>query len=196
MWGRGVLPASLPAPFSATLSLALSVYQTACPVRPTLRQSRSRHGHENPLLPGCLSPPLLLVWMCVSFLSTWCQTSLPFNILSVLVVRGGAVCLPTPPSWFSKCMCLFFKFQSNTFTHLLGIYTWCHTEYSWNNALESACSRMCSSNPPHLNECHHPLYIGAPNLGTIFDLIPTASPDISTFKTAIGPVHFPTTTII
>ena len=26
MWGRGVLPAFLPAPFSATLSLALSVY--------------------------------------------------------------------------------------------------------------------------------------------------------------------------
>ena len=25
---------------------------------------------------------------------------LPFNFLSVLVVRGGAVCLPTPPSWF------------------------------------------------------------------------------------------------
>ena len=26
MWGRGVLPATLPAPFSATLSPALSVY--------------------------------------------------------------------------------------------------------------------------------------------------------------------------
>ena len=48
MWGRGVLPATLPAPFSATLSPALSVYlrecgvagsasgQTACPVGPTL----------------------------------------------------------------------------------------------------------------------------------------------------------------
>ena len=45
----GLLPAALPAPFSATLSPALSVYllecgaagsasgQTACPVRPTLR---------------------------------------------------------------------------------------------------------------------------------------------------------------
>ena len=53
MWGRGVLPAALPAPFSTTLSPALSVYlrecgvagsasgQTACPVHPTLRQSRS-----------------------------------------------------------------------------------------------------------------------------------------------------------
>ena len=39
--------------------------------------------------------------MYVSFLSTWCWTSLPFDFLSVLVVRGGAVCLPTPPSWFS-----------------------------------------------------------------------------------------------
>ena len=29
MWGRGVLPAALPAPFSATLSLALSVYLCA-----------------------------------------------------------------------------------------------------------------------------------------------------------------------
>ena len=26
MWGRGVLPATLPAPFSTTMSLALSVY--------------------------------------------------------------------------------------------------------------------------------------------------------------------------
>ena len=113
MWGRGVLPAALPAPFSATLSLALSVYlrecgaagsasgQTACPIRPTLRQFRSRHGHVSPLRPSCLSPPLLLVWMNVYFLFPWCGTSLPFDFLSVLVVRGGAVCLPTLPSWFS-----------------------------------------------------------------------------------------------
>ena len=65
VWGRGVLPAALPALFSTTLSLALSVYlcvnvgpagsasgQTACPVRPTLHQSRSRHGHTSPLRPG------------------------------------------------------------------------------------------------------------------------------------------------
>ena len=75
--------------------------QTACPVRPTLRQSQSRHGNPSPLCPGCLSLPLLPVWMNVSFLSLWCQTSLPFDFLSVLVVRGGAVCLPMPPSWFS-----------------------------------------------------------------------------------------------
>ena len=35
--------------------------QTACPVHPTLRQSRSRHG--------CPSPPLLPVWMNVYFIS-------------------------------------------------------------------------------------------------------------------------------
>ena len=29
--------------------------------------------------PRCPSPPLLPVWMYVSFLSTWCQTSLRFN---------------------------------------------------------------------------------------------------------------------
>ena len=74
--------------------------QTACPVHPTLRQSRSHHSNASPLHPGCPSPPLLPVWMNVSFLSTWCQTSLPLDFLSVLVVRGGAVCLPTPPSWF------------------------------------------------------------------------------------------------
>ena len=33
----------------------------ACPVRPTLRQSRSCHGNASPLHPGCPSPPLLLV---------------------------------------------------------------------------------------------------------------------------------------
>ena len=76
--------------------------QTACPICPTLRQSPSRHSHGSPLLPGCLSPPLLPVWMNVSFLCPWCRTSLPFDFLSVLVVRGGAVCLPMPPSWFPQ----------------------------------------------------------------------------------------------
>ena len=114
MWGYGVLPAALPAPLSATLSPALSVYlrkcrvarsasaRTACPVRPTLRQSQARHGNVSPLRPGCLSPPLLPVWMNVYILFPWCWTSWPLDFLSVLVVRGGAVCLPTPPSWFPR----------------------------------------------------------------------------------------------
>ena len=63
--GCGVLPTALPAPLSATLSLAplgLSVCecraagsasgQTACPVHPTLRQSGSCHSHGSPLHPG------------------------------------------------------------------------------------------------------------------------------------------------
>ena len=79
--------------------------QTACPVCPTLRQSWSLHGNTSLLRPRCLSPPLLPVWMNVSFLSPWCRTSLPFDFPSVLVVRGGAVCLPTPPSWF--CLNVF-----------------------------------------------------------------------------------------
>ena len=41
--------------------------QTACPVGPTLHQSWSRHGHASPLCPGCLSPPLLPVWMNVFY---------------------------------------------------------------------------------------------------------------------------------
>ena len=96
-----------------SLSLALSVYlckcrvagsasgQTACPVRPTLLQSWFHHGNASPLCPGCPSLPLLAVWMNVYFLFPWCRTSLPFDFLSVLVVRGGSVCLPTPPSWFA-----------------------------------------------------------------------------------------------
>ena len=114
MWGRRVLPTALPALFSATLSPALSVYlrecgaagsasaQTACPVCPTLCQSRSLQDNVSPLHLGCPSLPLLPVWMNVYFLSSWCRTSLLLDFLSVLVVRGGAVCLPRPPSWFSQ----------------------------------------------------------------------------------------------
>ena len=39
--------------------------------------------------------------MNVYFLFPWCRSPLLFDSLSVLVVRGGAVCLPTPPSCFS-----------------------------------------------------------------------------------------------
>ena len=105
---------------------------TACPVGPTLHQFWSRHGNLSALCPGCPSPPLLLVWMNVSFLSTWCWTSLPFDSLSALVVQGGAVCLLTPPSWFSllilflnhimKCIDLKYTVQSiliNVCTHVI-----------------------------------------------------------------------------
>ena len=43
----------------------------------------------------------LSVWMNDYFLFPWCWSPLLFDYLSVLVVRGGSVCLPTPPSWFS-----------------------------------------------------------------------------------------------
>ena len=82
--------------------------QTACPVRPTLCQSRSRHGHANPLRLGArLRPSYRSGWRLI-FLSPWCQTSLPFDSLSVLVVRGGAVCVPTQPSWFSWSSYYYF----------------------------------------------------------------------------------------
>ena len=111
IWGRRVLPATLPAPFSATLSPALWVYlckcgaagsasaRTACAICPTLRQSQSRHSHASPLHPGARLRPSYQSG-CVYFLFPWCQSPLLFDSLSVLVVRGGAVCLPTPPSWF------------------------------------------------------------------------------------------------
>ena len=111
--GPRVLPAALPAPFSATLSPALWVYLCANAGPQGLlvvRLPALLVPHSTSLgppqqcessLPRCLPPPLLLVWMNVYVLSTWCQTSLPFDFLSVLVVRGGAVCLLTLPSWFS-----------------------------------------------------------------------------------------------
>ena len=60
---------------------------------------------------GCLSPPLLLVWMNVSSLTPWLLDfhTVRFSVSSgcflflnccpSLVVRGGTVCLPMPPSW-------------------------------------------------------------------------------------------------
>ena len=84
--------------------------QTACPIHSTLRQSRSRQGNESPLRPSCPSPSLLLVWMNVYFLFPWCRTSLPLDSPSVLVVQGGSVCLPAPPSWFSPFSCSFDLF--------------------------------------------------------------------------------------
>ena len=67
--------------------------QTACAFVP-------HSASLGPATPQCPSPPLLPVWMNVYFLFPWCRTPLPFDSLSVLVVRGGTVCLPTPPSWF------------------------------------------------------------------------------------------------
>ena len=109
----GCYPPALPAPFSATLSPALLVYLCAnagpqgllvvrlpalfIPDSASLVPTRPRESSP----PWCSSLPLLPVWMDVSFLSTCCRISLLFNFLSVLVVRGGAVCLPTLPSWFS-----------------------------------------------------------------------------------------------
>ena len=72
-----------------------AIGQTACPAPPTLRQSQSGHSHGSPLCPGARLRP--------SYRSgSMFWTSLPFNFLSVLVVRVGSVCLPTPPSWFSS----------------------------------------------------------------------------------------------
>ena len=86
MWGLRVLPTTLPAPFSATLSLALSVYLCAnvgpqcllvvrlpAPFVPHSAslgcQPQSRQGNSSPLRPGCPSLPLLPVWMNLFFIS-------------------------------------------------------------------------------------------------------------------------------
>ena len=117
MWGPGLLPTALPAPFSATLSQALSVYLCGN-VGPqgllVVRQPAPLVPHSASLGPAkatqvlsalaaCLRPSYWSGGMFI-FLFPWCRTSLPFDFLSVLVVRGGAVCLPTLPSWFSDTL--------------------------------------------------------------------------------------------
>ena len=79
VWGRGVPPAALPAPVSSTLSPALSVYLCAnvapkglLVVRlPALFVPHSASlGPPGPRMSSptrCQSPPLLSVWMYVSF---------------------------------------------------------------------------------------------------------------------------------
>ena len=42
---------------------------------------------------------------------------MPFDFLSVLVVGGGSVCLPTPPSWFSQERILKAAREKETVTY-------------------------------------------------------------------------------
>ena len=111
MWGCGVLPAALPAPLSAILSPALLVYlcsnvgpQGLLVVRlpaPFVPHSASLGPATRVLstLVPVSTPPTGLD-VCFFFISV--VSDFLFDFLSVLVVRGGAVCLPMPPSWFSS----------------------------------------------------------------------------------------------
>ena len=85
--------------------------RTACAIRPTLRQSQSRHGHASPLHPGARLLPSYQSGRMFIFHPLGVGPPSPFNSLSALVVRGGAVCPPMPPSWFSSfiSVCLFFQ---------------------------------------------------------------------------------------
>ena len=89
--------------------------RTACPIP----QSTISRGPPATALLGVLSDPAAL--LCPSYRSGWifllyllgCRTSMQFDFMSVLVVlffflildvlllvvRGGTVCLPMPPSW-------------------------------------------------------------------------------------------------
>ena len=80
VWGLRVLPAALPAPFSATLSPALWVYLCAnvglqgllvvglpAPFFPH-SQSLSRQGNGSPLLPGGVSTPPTRLDVCFFFI--------------------------------------------------------------------------------------------------------------------------------
>ena len=75
--------------------------QTSCPFRPTLCQSWSRQSHGSPLCPGpCLRPSYRSGCMFLFYLL---GVRLPcHSIFCQFWLRGGIVCLPTPPSWFSS----------------------------------------------------------------------------------------------
>ena len=123
MWGRRVLPTALPAPFSATLSPALSVYRCMnvglqgllvvrlpAPLVPHSASLGPATAMRVLSTPVPVSTPPTGLDECLFFISlVW--TSLPFDFLSVLVVRGGAVCLPMPPSWFS-ILIYFLNFKN------------------------------------------------------------------------------------
>ena len=104
-----------------------------CKLQPSLPHSTICHltGSTNhclavsPLRPGCISPPLLPVWMNVSSLSPWLLDfhTIRFSVSSgcflflnfccLLVVRGGTVCIPTHKSWLEA----YFLF--------LIVHCWC-----------------------------------------------------------------------
>ena len=96
-------------------------------------------------LPGCPTPPLLLVWMNVSSLTPWlwyCHT-VQFSVSSgffffvfkfvvhFLVVRGGTVCLSMPPSWLEVQFVL--KFNVSGYILLAYWFCWLGPTYRWDH---------------------------------------------------------------
>ena len=117
-----MLPTALPALFSATLSPALSVYLCANVGPrglPVVRLPAPFVPHSASLVPATatqilstpvpISAPPTSLDECLFFISL---VSVLLAVgFSVLVVRGRAVCLPTPPSWFDQgflygCQCV------------------------------------------------------------------------------------------
>ena len=131
MWCRGVLPAALPAPLSATLSPALWVYlckcgdagsasaQTACAICPTLSQSQSRHSHTSPLHPVPVSAPptsldeclfsifLVLVPLAVRFsVSSGCARRRSVSTYAAILVLSSLkfLMILIQVSWARRCV--------------------------------------------------------------------------------------------
>ena len=73
---------------------------TACPVHSPIHYltvSASRHLDISPLCPGCVSPPLLLVWVSVSSLSPWLSD---FHTVRFSVSSGCFLFLNCPCPYF------------------------------------------------------------------------------------------------
>ena len=122
MWGRGVPPATLPAPFPATLSPALSVYlcvnvgpQGLLVVRlpaPFVPHSASL-GPATAMrvlsAPVPVSAPPTSLDECLFFISLVSDfLAFRFSVSSGCARRRGVSTYATPPSWFSTQ--LIFKY--------------------------------------------------------------------------------------
>ena len=103
------------------LYLHTNVGPPAPPAGVWLTQSSSLHLAMSPLLPGCTSPPLRLVWMNVSSFSPWLsdfQTIrfsgssgyfLFLNLLFFFWLCEEVKCIPTLPPWPEVCNNRYFK---------------------------------------------------------------------------------------
>ena len=130
-----MLHATLPALFSVTLSPALSVSQcanacaagcaggqTACHVRPTLRQSWSCHSHGSPLRPVPVSAPPTGLDECLFFISLVSDfLAVGFSVSSGCARRrsvsayAAILVLPRCDFYFIFVTFLYFPFMVNIY---------------------------------------------------------------------------------
>ena len=169
MWCCRVLPATLPAPLSATLSPALWVYLckcgtagsasawTACAICPTLRQSWSCHGHASPLHPVPVSAPPTGLDECLFSISlVLVPLAVRFSVSSDCARRRSV------STYAAILVLLFFTFLSKPFPSagiILRITSgpWVHPQYCLSLSLQPPPQLVPSFLPPSCEGVPSPL---------------------------------------